>query len=110
MRPLYFDHNATTPIAPRVFAAMRPFLEEHFGNPGSAHVWGLGARQAVDAAREKTAALSGPAPGDRVHGMRTESINTCSSGISDRMDIGRLGRGDPSVLVPARAWPPRAWG
>ncbi len=106
MRPLYFDHNATTPIAPRVFAAMRPYLEEHFGNPGSAHVWGLRARQAVDAAREKTAALIGAGPQEIVFtGCATESNNTVLFGhFPDRMGHLAVSAVEhPSVLVPARA-------
>ena len=50
-RPIYLDYNATTPIAPDVFAAMRPFLEDQFGNPSSGHAYGLAAHEAVDEAR-----------------------------------------------------------
>jgi cysteine desulfurase len=35
--PIYLDHNATTPVAPEVAEAIRPFLVEHFGNPSSSH-------------------------------------------------------------------------
>ncbi|NMC50656.1 MAG: cysteine desulfurase [Desulfovibrio sp.] len=106
MRPLYFDHNATTPIAPRVFAAMRPYLDEHFGNPGSAHIWGLRARNAVDEAREKTAALIGAGPGEIVFtGCATESNNTVLFGhFQDRMGHLAVSAVEhPSVLAPARA-------
>jgi cysteine desulfurase len=44
---IYLDHNATTPIAPAVLDAMRPYLERHFGNPSSAH--GPGATAAARA-------------------------------------------------------------
>lgn len=37
MKPVYLDYNASTPIAPEVAAAMRPFLSEHYGNPSSHH-------------------------------------------------------------------------
>ena len=37
MQPIYLDYNGTTPHDPEVIAAMRPFLEEHFGNPSSSH-------------------------------------------------------------------------
>jgi hypothetical protein len=40
---IYLDHNATTPIAPDVVAAIRPYLERHFGNPSSAHAYGAAA-------------------------------------------------------------------
>ena len=45
--PIYLDCNATTPVAPEVAAAMRPWIDEQFGNPSSAHAYGQRARQAV---------------------------------------------------------------
>jgi len=57
--PVYLDHNATTPLLPEVVDAMLPYLREHFGNPSSAHVYGLRARKAVAHAREQVAALIG---------------------------------------------------
>ncbi|MBC8423217.1 aminotransferase class V-fold PLP-dependent enzyme, partial [bacterium] len=58
-RPLYLDTNATTPIDHRVADAMLPYLREHFGNPGSGHVYGQAARTAVDKARKQVADLLG---------------------------------------------------
>jgi cysteine desulfurase len=58
-RPVYLDHNATTPVRPEVVDAMLPFLREHYGNPGSVYVLGQRARQAVERAREQVAALMG---------------------------------------------------
>ena len=55
--PIYLDYNATTPIAPEVAAAMRPFLAEAYGNPSSLHWAGLPARDAVERARSQVAAL-----------------------------------------------------
>ncbi|HVX13259.1 MAG TPA: cysteine desulfurase family protein [Pirellulales bacterium] len=54
---IYLDYNATTPIAREVAAAMSPFLAEAFGNPSSLHWAGLPARDAVETARSKVAAL-----------------------------------------------------
>jgi len=54
---IYLDHNATTPLAPEVAAAMRPYLSEAFGNPSSPHWAGVPARDAVEAARSQVAAL-----------------------------------------------------
>jgi cysteine desulfurase len=59
MNKTYLDNNATTPVLPAVWEAMRPFLVEHFGNPASAHWAGRRARQALENAREQTAALLG---------------------------------------------------
>jgi cysteine desulfurase len=56
---IYLDHNATTPLHPAVWEAMRPFLTDVFGNPSSLHTEGLQARDAVEAAREHVARLLG---------------------------------------------------
>ena len=61
-RPIYLDHNATTPIAPVVAQAMWPCIAEHFGNPSSSHHYGRVAKAAVDHAREQVAALIGAQP------------------------------------------------
>jgi cysteine desulfurase len=59
MQCIYLDYNASTPIDPAVAAAMRPFLEEHFGNPSSGHWASTGAKEAVETARSQVAALLG---------------------------------------------------
>src|SRR2546423_6449112 len=56
---IYLDNNATTQVAPEVFAAMRPFLTSHYGNPSSAHTFGREMRDAVEKAREQVADLLG---------------------------------------------------
>jgi cysteine desulfurase len=55
MRRIYMDANATTPLLPEVFEAMRPFWIEQFGNASSIHQQGQHARAAVDHARESVA-------------------------------------------------------
>jgi cysteine desulfurase len=57
MRRVYMDSNATTPLAPEVFAAMQPYFTERFGNASSIHYYGQRARAAVEQAREQVAAL-----------------------------------------------------
>jgi cysteine desulfurase len=59
MRRVYFDNNATTPVLPEVFEAMRPYFGEHFGNASSIHHHGQETRAAVERARESVAALLG---------------------------------------------------
>ena len=59
MRPIYLDYNASTPIDPLVAAAMRPFLEDHFGNPSSGHWAAAGAKAAIEDARSNVAQLLG---------------------------------------------------
>jgi cysteine desulfurase len=56
---IYLDHNATTPLHPDVWEAMRPFLTDVFGNPSSLHTEGLQARDAVEEARAHVARLLG---------------------------------------------------
>ncbi len=59
MRRIYLDYNASTPIDPAVVAAMRPFLDEHFGNPSSGHWASKEAKVALERARGQVAALLG---------------------------------------------------
>ncbi len=59
MNRIYFDHNATTPIAPEVLAAMLTYLTEEYGNASSIHAFGQNARGAVEQARSSVAALVG---------------------------------------------------
>ena len=60
--PIYLDHNGTTPVASEVADAMWPYLTELFGNPSSTSALGRRARDAVEEARERVAALIGAQP------------------------------------------------
>jgi cysteine desulfurase len=66
VRPIYLDHNATTPVDPQVVAACLPFLAEHFGNPSSGHEYGQVAHAAVRDARRAVAELLGATPDEIV--------------------------------------------
>jgi cysteine desulfurase len=57
VKPIYLDYNGTTPHDPEVIAAMRPFLEEEFGNPSSGHLYCVRPRQALNNARRQVAGL-----------------------------------------------------
>jgi len=59
MQRVYLDSNATTPVLPEVFEAMRPFYLDQFGNASSIHHHGQQARAAVEQAREAVARLLG---------------------------------------------------
>jgi cysteine desulfurase len=86
---IYFDNNATTPVAPEVFDAMLPFLSASFGNPSSAHAEGTKARKAVESAREQIAGLLGAASANEIvfTSCGTESDNwAILGGIQTRPD------------------------
>ena len=59
MHRIYLDNNATTPVLPEVFEAMRPYFSDQFGNASSIHHHGQRSRAAVEDARESVAALLG---------------------------------------------------
>ncbi len=109
MEPIYLDHNATTPVDPRVAAAMQPWLAEGFGNPSSAHALGKAARQAVDRARGQVAGLLGCESDEVVFTSGgTESDNHAVLGTAyARRDRGRhlitSAVEHPAVLEPC-AW------
>ncbi len=66
MQRVYFDNNATSPLLPEVFEAMRPYFGEKFGNASSIHQQGQQARAAVERAREQVAALLNCRPAEIV--------------------------------------------
>ncbi len=83
MDRIYLDHNATTPIDPRVLEAMRPYLTGAFGNPSSLHWFGQQARAALDEARGQVAALIGASPNEIVFtGSGTEADNMALRGVA----------------------------
>lgn len=56
---IYLDHNATTPVLPAVFEAMRPYFCEEWGNPSSSYHFGSKLKGVVESAREQVADLLG---------------------------------------------------
>jgi cysteine desulfurase len=82
MDRIYFDYNATTPLAPEVAQAMRPLMEGEFGNASSAHWAGQRARDAVENARRQVATLLGCGSGEIVFTSGgTEANNSALVGI-----------------------------
>jgi cysteine desulfurase len=59
---VYLDHAATTPLRAEAWAAMEPFLREHFGNPSEPHSYGREARAGLEAARRDVAEILGVEP------------------------------------------------
>jgi len=78
---VYLDNAATTPIDPGVLEAMRPFLEEEFGNPSSRHRIGQRAAEAVEKARAQVAQATGARSADVVF----------TSGGTEANNLGVLG-------------------
>ena len=87
-QPIYLDYNATTPIDPRVLAAMQAALTTDFGNPSSAHAYAAGPRLLLARARAQVSALIGAAP--------AEIVFTASGSEADALAIrgAVLGRAD----------------
>lgn len=83
-RPLYLDHNATTPLDPEVIAAMEPYLRDIFANPSSIeHEHGHLAAKAVELAREQVAASIGAKSSEIVFtGSCTEANNLAILGAA----------------------------
>ena len=80
---IYLDNNATTPLLPAVWEAMRPFAVEAYGNPASAHAAGRRARRGLEDAREQTAALLGAHPDEVVFTSgATEANNLALFGLA----------------------------
>ncbi len=88
---IYLDHNATTPIAPEVVEAMRPYWGDGFGNPSSSHGLGRRAKHALEDARAQVAELAGCLPQEIVFTSGgSESNNTVIKGVAHSLsDKGR---------------------
>jgi cysteine desulfurase len=82
MDVVYLDNNATTKPAPEVVAEMTPYLTEWYGNPSSVHRFGQRARQAIDEARARCAALIGCGESELMFTAGgTESTNSAVRGL-----------------------------
>ena len=101
MKPLYLDYHATTPVDPRVLAAMLPYFTEQFGNAASRqHAWGWEARDAVDTARAQVAALINAGAGEITFTSgASESNNLALKGVVAARGRRSLGEGGLAHIV-----------
>ena len=91
MTPIYLDYNATTPLDPEVFEAMRP----HWllgGNPESRHSAGRGARRALERSRESVARILGASP--------DEVVFTSGGTEANNLAVFGLAAKDPGTAPP----------
>jgi cysteine desulfurase len=115
MERIYLDHNATTPVDPRVLEAMLPFLQEAFGNPSSIHWFGQRARAALDEARGRVAELIGAGPAEVVFtGSGTEADNMALRGMAamaagDRRSVVHTAIEHHAVVHTSRALAEEGW-
>ncbi|EKD99280.1 MAG: hypothetical protein ACD_23C00038G0001, partial [uncultured bacterium] len=113
--PIYLDYNATTPVALEVADAIQPFLDMHFGNPSSSHVYGLSARQAVAEARTSVAQLIHAKPDEIVFtGSATEANNLALLGVAralgqSKRHIVISAIEHPAVMQPAQHLRETGW-
>lgn len=91
MRRIYLDNNATTPVAPEVFEAMRPYFTEQYGNASSIHQDGQQARAAVESARESVAKLLGA--------RSSEIVFTSGGTEGDNLALFGLARAGDHVIT-----------
>ena len=112
-RPVYFDHNASTPLDPAVLAAMLPWLESQYGNASSRHEYGRAARNAIDLARQQVAAAVNAHPTEIVFASGgSEANNLFIKGAAASCKPGLLAIGaaeHPCVSRPAAQLLRQGW-
>ena len=111
--PVYFDHNATTPLEPAVLEAMLPWLAERYGNASSRHDYGRAARRAIDGARSRVAAAVGAHSAEIVFTSGgSEANNLFLKGAAACMKPGLLAVSaveHPCVMKPAEQLARHGW-
>lgn len=105
---IYLDHNATTPVLPGVFEAMRPFFCERWSNPSSSYRFGAQLKAAIERAREQVAELVGAQPREIVWTSCATESNNAAIHAALRASEGKRhiitsAVEHSSVLAPCRA-------
>ena len=96
---MYLDHAATTPVDPRVLAAMLPYFSEIYGNPSSVHAYGQQAEAALERAREQVSGVLGCRPAEVIFtacGSESDNLALRGAAFAERQR-----RGADTILVSA---------
>jgi cysteine desulfurase len=111
--PAYLDHNATTPVDPRVLDAMLPWFAQRHGNASSRHEYGRAARAAIDEARAKVAAAVGAHATEVIFTSGgSEANNLFIKGAAAKLRPGLIAVSaveHPCVREPARSFESQSW-
>jgi len=111
--PVYLDHNASTPLDPRVLEGMLPFLTTSYGNASSRHEYGRAARKAVDEARQRVAYAVGAHPTEVIFTSGgSEANNLFLKGAAAPLKMGLVAISaveHPCVSEPARQLARAGW-
>ncbi|MBK7017481.1 MAG: cysteine desulfurase [Sulfuritalea sp.] len=111
--PVYFDHNATTPLDAQARDAMLPYLDARFGNASSRHDYGREARRAIDEARQRVAHAVGAHPTEVVFTSGgSEANNLFIKGAAACLSPGTIAISaveHPCVREPARQLLQSGW-
>lgn len=111
--PVYFDHNATTPVLPAVLEAMLPYFAQQHGNASSRHEYGRAARRAIDEARQRVAYAVGAHPTEVIFTSGgSEANNLFIKGAAANLPAGTVAISaieHPCVREPAKALRRRGW-
>ena len=91
MKPIYLDHNSTTPLLPEVAEAMAPWQSNLFGNPASQHAFGRRARTVLEDAREAIAHMLGA----DLAGRRADTL-IFTSGGTEANNLAIMGLARPA--------------
>ncbi|MGI8601416.1 MAG: cysteine desulfurase family protein [Verrucomicrobiales bacterium] len=112
---IYLDNNATTPVCREALEAMTPFLTECWANPSSGYRFARRAREAVELARQQTAALLGAEPEEIVFtSCGTESSNAAIQSAAalypERKHLVTSAAEHEATLVPCEELEKRGYG
>ena len=89
--PIYLDNAATTPLDPRVFEAMKPFMLDFHGNPSATHSYGRQVKSAIESARKTIASILNVSPLEIYFTSGgTEADNTFIKGVLDSSEISHV--------------------